>query len=390
MTINVQGIKTPSSLTIHYDTEPHQGYALLYRFSTSGQGYRTVILPDGRTLYHVELTDLMPGTQYYFTVGDGMRSFTSELSFRTIPAEGSLLFIEGGDWENTPAAVSLAKKAGTLNPNAVLLGGDYPSSVDRVADYRKWDTWLDVYKEYMVTTDGCLIPLVMAIGNHEVIGGFDRTKEDVPFFLHYFKQGSTGESYFSLPFGKRLHLFVLDSGHATPHDAAQGEWLRDAFEKTKSVPIKMALYHVPLFPSIRFADRDAIYRSFYGVVEFCNGVKSASRLFSPKSYEGRRHWMPLFDAYGLTVAFEHHDQTLKRTKLLRNGREDPRGTLYLGDGGWGPKVQYPPIQGYFHSFFANLQGKVHFFWVVSVEKERIVYSATTASGKILDQFTQKI
>lgn len=390
ITVNIQGIKTPAELTIFYDTEPHS-HPDYYRFSASGFGFREVFLPDKRKFYHIELMGLAPGTRYYFAIGDRSHLFTQEMSFRSLPEEETpLLFIEGGDWENTPEAAVLATCAGKIAPHAVLLGGDYPSTVDGMGDYRKWDKWLDVYRTNMVTPDGCLIPMVMAIGNHEVVGGFDQTKEKVPFFLHYFKQGTTEKSYFSLSFGKKIQLFVLDSGHAASHSGQQLEWLQAEMEKYQKVPIKIALYHVPLFPSIRFVTQDAIYRSFYGLVELCNGKKSASHLFSQKSQEGQKHWLPVFDKYALTVAFEHHDQTLKRTKLLKDGREDPKGTLYLGDGGWGPKIQYAPIQGYFHSYFANLQGKVHFFWVVQIDNEKITYSAMNASGCIIDQFIQKL
>lgn len=40
----------------------------------------------------------------------------------------------------------------------------------------------------------------------------------------------------------------------------------------------------------------------------------------------------LCDRYGLTAAFEHHDDVLKRTLSLRAGQRDASGTIYLGDG----------------------------------------------------------
>lgn len=328
---------------------------------------------------------------YYFTIGNASRGFSPEASFETIPLENApLVFIEGGDWDITPEASLLAAKAGELRPHALLLGGDYPSTENLLDDYRRWDTWLDTYSQYLKTPEGRLIPLVMALGNHEVPGGFDCPREYVPFFFHLFPQGNEGKSYFSLSFGKRVQLLVLDSGHVASHSGEQRDWLERELQKHLHTPIRMALYHVPLFPSIRFIERNALYSSFYKLVKICKGKHAASCLLSPKSLEGRRHWLPLFDKYGLTVAFEHHDQTLKRTKLLRYGKEDPQGTLYLGDGGWGPKVQFHPIQGFFHSYFARLKGLIHFFWIVQIEEHRIVYSAMTASGTIIDYFVQNI
>lgn len=348
-------------------------------------------MPDGRILYQVELTDLQPGQTYYFAVGDLLRFYSKEFQFCTVPDDGTpLVFVEGGDWENTPEAEALAQKAASMSPMAALLGGDYPSQVFGARDYRKWDKWLDVYQKTMITPEGNLIPMVMAIGNHEVVGGFGQKKEQARFFFHYFKQGDTGESYFSLPFGKHMRLFVLDSGHTAPHGSKQKEWLASELQKNGNTPVKMAIYHVPLFPSIHFPEKDLPYRSFYGLVKCFKGKPIADKLFSNESFEGRKHWLPLFDQYALTVAFEHHDQTLKRTKQLKNGKEDPRGTLYLGDGGWGSVIQYPPIQGYFQRIFSSLQGKEHFFWLVEVNEKTIQYHAIDASGKVLDQYLQPI
>jgi hypothetical protein len=230
---------------------------------------------------------------------------------------------------------------------------------------------------------------VLAIGNHEVVGGFDQDQKKAPFFFHYFPQANQGKSYFSLSFGENAQLFVLDSGHTASHEGEQLQWLKEVLNDSKEARVKMALYHVPLFPSIRFTDKGLAYRFVKGVARFCN-LPNTEKLYSPKSEAGRKYWLPLFFQHGLTVAFEHHDQALKRTKLLKNYREDPLGTLFLGDGGWGPKVQYQTIQGFFHSYFARLRGKVHFFWSVAIEEDVIVYHAITHSGKIIDAFTQKI
>ncbi|MFZ0564590.1 MAG: metallophosphoesterase family protein [Chlamydiales bacterium] len=390
ITINVHGINTPSKLTVYYDTQPRFSKISRYCHKAKGFGHQKIRLPDDRMIYHVELKDLIPGTTYYFTVGDQSRSYCGEIRFRTVPGEtGPLLFVEGGDWENTPAAEALAKKAAALSPYAALLGGDYPSHVYGLGDYEKWDHWLDVYRRSMITPEGHLIPMVMAVGNHEVTGGFGQSKEKAPFFFHYFRQGNTKESYFNLTIGERVSLFVLDSGHAAQHDGPQLEWFEEQLEKVKEVPIKIAIYHVPLFPSIRFAKKDLTYRTFYSAVELWKGRLVANKLYSSQSCQGRKYWLPLFDKYNFTACFEHHDQTLKRTKLIREGKEAIKGTVYLGDGGWGSEEQHPPLQGYFNNYFAALQGKVHFFWAIEIDEDKITYVAMTPSGRVVDHFIQK-
>ncbi|MCB1181613.1 MAG: metallophosphoesterase family protein [Chlamydiia bacterium] len=388
ITLNVQGYKTPNELTVYYDTEPCDGKSSCYRYKTCGKEAQGQKILDGRKIYHIELQNLVAGTTYYFAIGNNHRCFGGEKKFRTLPDDGQpLAIIEGGDWEVTPEAECLAKIAAEKNPYAVFLGGDYPSYVFKLNDFKKWDAWLDVYTRRMVTPEGCLIPMVMTIGNHEVLGGFGQTKTEVLFFYEFFRQAEGDKTYFTLPFGPRIQLYVLDSGHAASINGEQKQWLAKVLEETKDIPIKLALYHVPLYPSLRFASKDIYYYSVYKIVELCHG-HAADKLFSKESKLGRQHWLPLFDQYGMTVAFEHHDQALKRTKILKGGKEDPRGTLFLGDGGWGSEYQYHPIQGYFHSYFAMLKGKVHFFWLVEIEEETITYSAVTSEGVLIDHFVQ--
>ncbi len=390
MTLNIHALQTPSELTIYYDRSPHHSKVDQYAHKCQVKGTIKHKLPDARTIYQVELTNLEPDSVYYFTVGDKTHAFGPEQSFKTLATSAPYCFIEGGDWETTPAAAKLAKLAASYNPDAILLGGDYPSGVIGWGDYEKWDMWLDTYCRTMVTKEGHLIPSVLAIGNHEVVGGFGCPRSQVPFYFDYFKQGNTGESYFSLPLGKDTHLFVLDSGHTHKHAGQQLEWLKQELETHQSKRTKIALYHVPLYPSIRFIEKGVAYKALCRLLSFSKVENPDIRLYSYASLAGRTHWLPLFDQYEVTVAFEHHDQTLKRTKPLRSGKPHPQGTLYLGDGGWGSKLQYPPIQGYFNDHFTTLKGKRHFFWLINIESDHITYSAISSNGTLLDNSTQKI
>ena len=390
ITLNVHGIGTPDELTIYYDHQPHHTHVDSYAYQCSVRGREMKKLPDHRYIYQVELTNLTPNTIYYFTIGDKDHAFSAECAFKTLANTPPYRFVEGGDWENTKAASTLATLAASYNPEVILLGGDYPSGVLGLQDYQKWDCWLDTYCSTMRTQEGCLIPCIMAIGNHEVIGGFGSKPEHAPFYFDYFRQGNTGTSYFSLPLGSETKLFVLDSGHTQRHDGKQLDWLESELEASKSAKIKLALYHVPIYPSIRFVKKNAAYKAICYFLSFGKIENFKKRLYSYASLAGRKHWLPLFDKYKMTVAFEHHDQTLKRTKLLRSGKPHPEGTLYLGDGNWGSEIQYPPIQGYFNSYFKKLKGKSHFFWLVDIKPGEISYSAISHENTILDRSVQKV
>ena len=374
--INIHGIETPDDLTLYYDTHSHLGKFEEYSQRATAKGSTAYMLPDERKLYHLLLSDLLPDTSYFFTV-DGV-----EKRFRTLPKKGPLCFVEGGDWENAKKGEVLAIEAAKKNPHALWLGGDYPSHVFGWRDYKKWDEWLDIYTKTMISKEGNLIPLVAAIGNHEVI------RQRAPFYFHYFHQGDQDKSYFSMPLGNFARLFVLDSGHLASHDGEQKKWLQKELERSTE-KIKIALYHVPLYPSVRTGKKEIFYYALQGILKRFS-PKISEKLFSELSPEGMMHWLPLFDHHGLTCAFEHHDQALKRTKLLFEGKEDPDGTLYLGAGCFASGVQVFPVQGFFQNHFAFLKGKVQFFWFVEMEEGQITYQAINAEGVAIDHFVQKL
>jgi hypothetical protein len=49
----------------------------------------------------------------------------------------------------------------------------------------------------------------------------------------------------------------------------------------------------------------------------------------------REHWVPLFEKYGVKMAFENHDHVYKRTYPIRNNAVSSDGVVYIGDGAWG-------------------------------------------------------
>ncbi len=387
MTVSVHSTQPGEEITVYYDTKPHEGNVQHYQYATTEKGFAVPGLPAERRVYHVELQNLKPATTYYFVVGHQKTGFSEEKKFRTLSdGDESITFVEGGDWEITETSDELSKVAAKKDPMFVLLGGDYPRDVRSLSDYYKWDAWLAMYTKNMVTPDGHLIPMILAIGNQEVFEGYGKTAQDVPFFLHYFKQTSTNKTYFSRAIGKNLVLFILDSGHVASHDGEQLEWLQKEMDLQKEIPLKMAVYHIPLYPSVRFASADTFYHSLHGTLTLLDRQDIAVRMLSPYSALGREHWLPVFDKYELNTAFEHHDHALKRTKPMRGGEINPKGTLYLGDGCWGPDLQYSPIQPYFHLYFAKTLGQQQCFWLVTVDRNSILYQAISKEGAVLDEY----
>ena len=355
MTVNFHTDDPVVEPAVRYDTETHGGRLAHYAYRTAGTSIQIPGLRDGRYVHSVELTGLLPGTTHYFAIEEEDVEVAVEHKFATIADDGSpLRFICGGDMDITPLTGWLMEAAAAFDPSFALLGGDLAYANGELHNAYRWDVWLERWSSIMISSGGALIPIIAAVGNHEVDD--DGAGPRAPFYFGSFPQG--GRSYFSRAFGRDLVLFVLDSGHVQGHGGAQAEWLASELAAFGGARYKMAAYHVPLYPSHRAFD-------------------------SAGSTLGREHWLPLFDQYGLDVAFEHHDHTHKRTHLLRDNETGSEGTLYLGDGCFGKGARY--IADPDAWYLAAASGTPH-FWVVDVREDDLEFRAVNAGGEVFDRF----
>ncbi len=308
-----------------------------------------------RRIHMARLTGLTPGRTYYFQAGSVSGGFSPVAKFRTVPDQGKIRMVTGGDMYFQPDTVKLLRQAALTSPDVVAIGGDIAYADGLPQRMNFWDRWLDNWEETMVSPEGYTLPMLLAIGNHDVRGGFGGRKDQAPFYFGLFRQDST--SYFRRRLGEYTTMFVLDTGHVAPQGGAQRAWLKKALEECDS-GWKMALYHVPCYPS---------HRPF-------------RNLHSDRS---RKEWTPLFDQFQLTAAFENHDHTLKRTYPIVNDQVAQQGTVYFGDGCWGR----PPrsVQSTRRWYEAKASSQAH-VWVVDIDRDRIDYRAIGLEGQTLDQY----
>lgn len=296
---------------------------------------------------------LLPDGEYVLKIGDRGEA---KLRFRTAPAtlDEPLVFAEGGDvgiWKNVAPLHTIAAGWG---PRFGLIGGDCAYANGRTPE--NWVAYLRLWREHMVDPDGRLVPMLCAIGNHEVDGSFGQPISRAPFFNALFDGLFKGKTYAALDFGDYLSLVLLDSGHVSAHDGAQAAWLDKALAKREDRPHLFTAYHVPAYPS---------HREFEGTY----------------SERARQHWVPLFEKHGVDVSFEHHDHTYKRTHVMTAGVPDPNGVLYLGDGCWGmsPRTAATPEERPYlvksvsasHVIRVTLDGGERRFIAVDVEGNQI-------------------
>ncbi|MBI4557344.1 MAG: metallophosphoesterase family protein [Candidatus Hydrogenedentes bacterium] len=352
--------KVPA-VDVYYDTESRAGKTDAYINHVNAAYHQTLMeLSDRRALYVAALKGLKPGTVYYFVAGEAKYGMTTERKFRTLPGGSKpLRFVNGGDMGADGRAIPLLTLAGKQDPDFGVVGGDIAYVNGLLGGYATWDRWLENWDRLMITTDGRMVPIVAAIGNHET-NSFESNDLQLraPWYTGLFGRQGT-DIYYTRRFGNDLAFFFLDSGHLNSHAGAQTEWLRRELEKYKDVKYKFAAYHVPLYPA---------HRPFDG---------AGSQL-------GRTHWGPLFDQYGLTVAFEHHDRVFKRSKPLKGNQVVRRGTIYVGDGCFGrdPRTIDPQPRWY-----NAIEKDVAHFWVVDVARNGLRFKAIDDHGRTIDTFS---
>ncbi len=364
ITVNYQTMTgaepTPPVSEVLYDTESRGGDPTKYQFKAAGSSHKIQDLEDKRDVHWVDLTGLTPGATYYFIAGDAAHGYTAERKFRTIsPYAESIRFVTGGDIGVSKDAITLFQHAAKQYPAFGLVGGDIAYANDDLKQIGRWDALLDNWETNMVTPDGFTVPMVMAIGNHEVRGGFSQSPAASRCYLGFFAQGfGESKTYYSRRFGKNVAILALDSGHLASVGGDQSTWADSKLTQYRTVPHRFTVYHVPLYPS---------HREYEG----------------PQSVMGRKFWGPIFDKHDITAAFENHDHTFKRSKRLRAGVPDPSGILYLGDGCWGQGARSvePKTRDYL-----DKQGSIQHFWRVDVMGDRVEYRAVNKAGVVFDVY----
>jgi len=296
-------------------------------------------------IHTVELTDLTPGALYELQIYQD--TFTLDpFTFHTAPDDTrDITFLVGGD-SRTKRAIrrEINRMAAEQSPDFVVFSGDM---ISNALSEDEWDDWFDDWHELMITGNGRRIPIVPAIGNHEVKGGYGGTKEDAPFFYNRFMIPDK-KSYYSLQYGPLLHLVTLDSGHTASVSGIQEDWLEETLKKNQHIPWTVVQYHVAAFPSAREFDL-------------------------PLQQSIRNTWVPLFEKYNVDLVCEAHDHAYKRTEPIRNNQIDyEHGVVYIGDGAWGAPLR-SVVDPDDHWWLAEASSDYHFY-VINIVDEGAVLS----------------
>ncbi|MCH8508279.1 MAG: metallophosphoesterase family protein [Phycisphaerales bacterium] len=328
-----------TTMVVQWHGEPGDAMPSLAYRARGAESWRTArpeVQPmayTGRPVYTAELTGLEPGSKHEFRiVHAGDRGRSGVYLFRTMPAEAErpIRLAIGGDVRHRQSWMERTnRQAVRFDPDLIVWGGDLAYADGREDRLDRWDEFFEACMNTLVTESGRVVPIVVGIGNHEVLGGYywgsqrgreayedtDAFRESIaPYFYSMFAfPGHPG--YGVLDFGSYLSLFLLDTDHSGPVEGTQTEWLAERLaERAGRFTHVIPVYHVPAYPSVR---------------SFTGGTTTRVR----------EHWSPLFEKHGVRVAFENHDHAYKRTVPIRAGEPHEGGVVYIGDGAWGVGVR---------------------------------------------------
>ena len=319
-------------------------------------------------IHQVELLSLEPNSEYIFKLYGSPK----EYKFRTMPVNLNtpIKFIVGGDMYHDEVEFLCAtnKQAARFDPLFAIVGGDiaYASRSNPFQGQKidRWIEWVRCWHQDMITSQGYLIPVIAAVGNHDVSGNYNQTPAQARIFSELFPMPGN-QIYNVLDFSYYLSILLMDSGHANPVDGKQVDWLKKTLAERKNISHLFAVYHVPAYSSVR---------------PFNNELSQKLRKF----------WIPHFEAGGIQTAFEHHDHAYKRTYPLLNNQIDPSGIVYLGDGSWGVKSPRKPKNGrHRRPYIAKFSAERHFIGVV-LQNDDQTFISIDPEGKIIDKYRRKI
>jgi hypothetical protein len=298
-----------------------------------------------RYIHTSEITGLSPDTNYEFQV-DG---YSETFKFRTMPATLSrpVKFGVGGDVGIGAIADAMTAAIAAKDPDFLVIGGDHAYEDAKAENSWMWYRYMESWYRNARSPDGRMIPLVVGIGNHEVLYGYGANHPDFDntaawrdryanYYYRTFAFPGPQNPYAVLDFGNYLSLIMTDTEHSSPvitGSDAQTQWLAAALNARRTVSHLIPVHHVPAYTT---------YRSFN----------------EPISQRIRQHWVPLYESAGVQLVFEHHDHTFKRTKPLLGGVENPNGIRFLGDGLWGIDSR-PPDTSRSYLDVANEKHHVH-------------------------------
>ena len=338
-----------SSHTVYLSTKSQKGKLSGYKMKVKAEANGEFTGSKGTCFYHhARVKGLKPSTKYYFVMVSN-KTVSKEYYFITAPDDDrtfTLLF--GGDSRSGKSARQSVNKmmsglqSKDKNLIALAHGGDF---INSGRNWGQWNSWLSD-NELLIAKDGRVLPIIPAKGNHDggkiIFEVFDLVGK--PF-------------YFTTQLSGNATLITLDTNISGGGNQAQ--FLKTELEKNKGSKWLLAQYHRPLYPAVKSPAKHKVF------------------------------WCPLFEKYNLDVGLEADGHNIKRTVPIRKDKHDPKGVVYVGEGGLGVG-QRTPKKDRWYLKSPGMADKGHHVMILEFNKKNTIdYQVMLLNGKIRDRYTFK-
>jgi len=305
-----------------------------------------------QTFHDVKLDGLETGAPYFYQVysrdAAGAACESEIYTFSTAAARDAAFgFVVFCDTQSNPDIVRrLATYAYAQRPAFTLVGGDLVSDGENKAN---WTGHFFPNMEPLNTR----VPLVPILGNHD---------KNSHYFYDYFTLPDP-EYHYQFDYGN-LSVFLLDSQRSFKEGAEDYQWLETHLARCKAT-WKIALLHKPAYSS----DEDD-----YG---------DTSETRSVFGDLNARRLAPLYQKYGVDIAWAGHIHSYERTWPLKDGKvtSPEKGVVYMVTGGGGGGLEKAgPVR-------APISAKVfsgHHYCYVLVNGKTLRVEAYDADNRLFD------
>jgi 3',5'-cyclic AMP phosphodiesterase CpdA len=305
----------------------------------------------------VTLEDLKPQTRYFYRVtctdNAGNIARGEIATFQTVPdAKSGWAFGIIGDTQRNPDVTrKCAEGIFALRPNMLIHCGDV---VDDGFAKHQWVSELFEPGSKLFAH----VPMYPVIGNHE---------KNAHWYYDYFHLPKP-EYFYTFQFGN-AQFFMIDSNKDLSPGSEQYQWLEKELKKSKAT-WKFAAHHHPCFSS----DEDDYGDQWKGR--------------APKGYAwgdtNARELVPLYEKYGVDIAFAGHIHSYERTwPILNMSINQKNGVRYIVSGGGGGGLEQAGPQ---RSWFTIHVQRGHHYCYATVHERTIQFKAYDLEGRLFDTF----
>ncbi|MBI3951886.1 MAG: metallophosphoesterase [Acidobacteria bacterium] len=325
-----------------------------------------------RTAFHVvTLGGLRPNTLYHYRVLSNGVQLTDDGTFRTAPAPGDdrydrfgfFAIGDGGSGRQEQREVGdqIQRLVDTRQVDLGLYLGDvvYDRGEEENQDPRFFTPYRRIIDKLCWWT---------TLGNHDVI-----TDNGAPYYRNrvlpepsQFADATNPERWYSFDFGN-AHFVALDSNE--PGDRTQKQFLQWDLEQHQDKTWLFVFFHHPP------------YATPYADISGCT---------HESDIQVRRNWSPMFERYGVDVAFMGHNHTYQRSQLRRDYFPENKGVYYVVSGGGGGQ---PHAAALSDSQCNNpsltqavVRGNTYHLVFVRVDGRQMTMQAIDEDGVVFDRF----